>query len=275
MFRFNGLAVFVFFIWFFTTPVSLAAGKPTLHKFAGYEMGYGTYAFGEKLDHKIVFPVASLTAGLAYQRFSYVLNLSGSLSDADISEEEQVGRGARRDIDLTVGYQLSKKISLFIGYKDGVSKIDFNARDPAAIYGTGNERYEQQGLFAGVNVNWAYKNAGKLSLSVAYARFDASNHFLQDELYDPAPPLPAIADEFEFDDVGGDSQGATTGFSYTFSYTLPIKGSLLFRTRLRVNAYQQDISGTQAVVGNDNYPYAFTNISESSTMLLVGVTSVF
>lgn len=266
-----------FFLFLIALSVSNlhAADQSTLHKFVGYEMGYGTYAFSEKLDHKIVFPVASLTAGLAYKRFSYVLNLSGSLSDANISEEEQVGNGARRDVDLTVGYQLSKRVSLFIGYKDGVSKIDFTAREPVALFGTGNERYEQQGLFAGVNLNWAYKNAGKLSLSVAYALFDASNHFLQDEQYDPAPPLPAIADEFEFDDVSGNSQGTATGFSYTISYTLPIKGNLLFRTRLRINAYQQDISGTQSVVGDDNYAYEFNNISESSTMLLVGVTSIF
>jgi len=243
---------------------------PTLHKFMAYEMGYGTYRFEEKLDHKIVFPVANITAGLAYQRFSYVLSLSGSLSDADVSEEEQIGNGARRDIDLTVGYQFNKMWSAFVGYKDGVSKISLATRIQGELFGNGDERYEQRGLFAGVNVNWAYKNAGKISLSVAYAKFDASNHFLQDELYDPNAP-----DEFEFDDVSGVASGTVTGFSYTLGYTLPIKGSLLFRTRLRLNSYQQDFSGSQEVVGNPNYAYEFNNVSESSTMLLVGVTKIF
>lgn len=254
------------FLWVDVT----AAEQATLHRFFGYEMGYGTYRFDEKLDHKIVFPVASFTAGLAYKRFSYVLNLSGSLADADVSEEETEGSGSRQDIDLTIGYQLSKRTSLFVGYKNGVSRINFLARDPAAVYGTGNERYEQKGLFAGANINWAYKNAGKLSVSIAYAYLDASNHFLQDELYDPAS-----GDAFEFDDVSGDGDGTTTGFSYTLIYTLPIKGNLLFRTRLRLNYYQQDISGTQPIVGDPAYPYEFNNVAESSTMLLVGITSVF
>ena len=245
---------------------------PTLHKFMAYEMGYGTYSFEEKLDHKIVFPVANIAAGLAYQRFSYVLNLSGSLSDAGISEEEQLGHGGRRDIDLTIGYQFNKKVSAFVGYKDGVSKIDLVNRLSPVGPGNGDERYQQKGLYAGINYNWAYKNAGKLAISVAYARFDAQNTFLADELYDSSG-----GDEFEFDDVSGSNDGTTSGFSYSLNWTMPIKGSLLFRTRLKINRYEQDISGLyydDADGSSDNY-FKFNNIAESSTMLLVGVTKIF
>jgi len=266
-FRYDILLAFIFLLLCWPS-FSVAASTATLHKFAGYEMGYGTYRFEEKLDHKIVFPVANITAGLAYKRFSYVLNLSGSLTEADVSEEEQIGSGSRQDIDLTVGYQFNKKVSLFIGYKDGVSRINFKSR-VTSIYGTGNERYEQDGFFSGVNFNWAYKNAGKLSVSVAYAKFNARNQFLQDE-----PFVIGGADEFEFDDVTGNSSGTTSGFSYTLAYTLPIKGNLLFKTRLRLNRYEQDISGEQAATGG-TVSYKFNDIAESSTMLLVGVTAVF
>lgn len=238
-----------------------AEGKATLHKFAGYEMGYGTYRFEEKLDHKIVFPVASITAGLAYRRFSYVLNVSGSLSDAGISEEEQLGHGSRRDIDLTIGYQLNKSVSVFAGYKDGVSKLSLLNRDPLAVSGNGNERYQQQGLYFGGSFNWAFKNAGKLSYSLAYAQLDARNVFVADEIFVPTP-----GEVFEFDDIDGSNKGTSSGFSSTISWTMPIKGNLLFRSRLKVNRYDQDIS----FEGN-----RFNNIVESSSMLLVGVTTVF
>jgi len=274
MLKLNRLLIFIYLILCFYVSPLQAAGKSTWHKFAGYEMGYGTYRFEEKLDHKIVFPVASITAGLAHRRFSYVLNVSGSLSDAGISEEEQTGHGSRRDIDLTVGYQISKKISAFIGYKDGVSKLTVLHRDPTATdaIAGGNEEYKQQGLYSGVNINWAFKNAGKLAFSVAYAQLDADNTFVADEIYDSN-----ISDAFEFDDVNGSSNtGSSSGFSYTLNYTIPIKGSLLFRTRLKINRYQQDISGQsfdRGIMGDINYE--FKDITESSTMLLVGVTTVF
>ncbi len=252
-----------------------AESKATLHKFAGYEMGYGTFSFGEKLDHKIVFPVANLTAGLAYNRFSYVVNLSGSLSDADISEEEQLGHGSRRDLDLTIGYQLSKKISTFVGYKDGASKLTLSHRDPGAADAIpgGTEKYNQQGLYAGVNLNWAFKNAGKLAFSVAYAWLDVENKMVADEVY-----KTSAGDEFDFDDINGDSEGTSRGFSYTLNYTLPIKGSLLFRARLKINQYKQDVSGQQLngdTGSTEIIHYDFEDVTESSTMLLVGVTKVF
>ena len=245
----------------------------TLHKFAGYEMGYGTFSFDEKLDHKIVFPVANITAGLAYKRFSYVLNLSGSLSDADISEEEQVGKASRRDVDLTIGYQLNKMTSIFAGYKDGVSKLELRNRDPLALFGNGNERYQQQGLYAGVNLNLALKNAGKLAFSVAYAQLDVVNRLVADENF-----KLSSNDDFEFDDINSNSTGTSSGFSYTLNYTLPIKGNLLFRARLKINQYQQDVSGQQLngdVGSTTMIQYDFKDVTESSTMLLVGVTSIF
>ena len=252
-----------------------AESKATLHKFAGYEMGYGTFSFDEKLDHKIVFPVANLTAGLAYKRFSYVLNLSGSLSDADISEEEQLGHGSRRDLDFTVGYQINKKISAFVGYKDGASKLTLSHRDPAATDAIpgGTEEYNQQGLYAGVNLNWAFKNAGKLAFSVAYAQLDVVNRMVADEIY-----KLSSGDEFDFDDINSDSTGTSRGFSYTLNYTLPIKGSLLFRARLKINQYKQDVSGQQLngdTASTTIIHYEFEDVTERSTMLLVGVTKVF
>lgn len=249
-------------------PRASVAESVTLHKIAGYEMGYGTFTFDQKLDHKIVFPVANITAGLAYKRFSYILNVSGSLSDADISEEEQVGHGSRRDIDLTVGYQLNKMYSVFAGYKDGLTKLTLINRI-ATVPGGGNERYQQQGFYTGVNINWAFKNAGKLGFSLAYAQLDATNVFVQDEPYDPL-------DAFEFDDVSGNNKGVSSGFSYSLSWSMPLKGHLLFRSRLKVNAYEQDLSGQYYAGAAEGYKdYEFNNVGENSTMLLIGITGVF
>ena len=247
-------------IMLLTSFVCVAAESPrvTLHKFLGIELGYGTYSFDNKIDDDVVFPVANLTAGLAYQRYSAVLNVSGSIADASVSEEEVYGEASRQDFDLTFGYQVHENVSLFIGYKDGQTDFSTVNRDPA-IAG-GNEYYRQDGPYAGVNLNWSFPDAGRIALSVAYAYLDARNKFIADG--DGADD----GEEKEFDDISGKSSGDSQGYSYNLSWTMPMRGNLLFRTRLRVNRYKQDIRFQGQT---------FSDITESSSMLLVGVTRVF
>lgn len=229
-------------------------------------MGYGTFNFDEKLDHKLIFPVANLTMGLAHKRMSYVLTASGSVSDADVSEEEQFGSASRKDYDLTIGYQINKVFSVFTGYKDGKTELTLINRDPLQVLGGGDEFYKQSGPYIGANINWKIPKAGKLAFTMSYAKLDSDNLYAKD-----GDPL-TLGETLEFDDVGGRVEGNTDGFSYTLSWTVPIKGSLIFRTRLRINQYQQDISHFDDV---NNVTVDFNNVSESSTMLLIGVTSIF
>ena len=83
----------------FTVIDAHAQSRVEIHPFAGLELGYGTYSFEQKLDQTLVFPVANLTGGLAYQRFNLALNISGSLQAADVSKADFVGEADRRDFD--------------------------------------------------------------------------------------------------------------------------------------------------------------------------------
>jgi hypothetical protein len=232
--------------------------RATLHKFLGIEMGYGTYSFDNKIDDAVVFPVANLTAGLAYQRYSALFNISGSIDDANVSEEDVYGDASRQDLDLTLGYQIHKNVSVFIGYKDGQTDFSTVNRNPAVA--GGNEYYRQSGPYAGVNLNWLIPDAGRIALSIGYADLDAANKFIADG--DGAD----VGETKEFDDISGKSSGDSTGLSYNLSWTMPLRGNLLFRARLRANRYEQDIRYQTQTFGG---------IKESSSMLLVGVTRVF
>jgi len=256
--------IFSLAVCFTAVSFSCIATASTLHKFAGYEMGYGTFKFAEKLDHKIVFPVANLTAGLAYQRYSIVINLSGSLSDAAVSEEEMSGTGRRQDNDLTIAYQLNKVASIFLGYKQGETNLLLINRDPAVV-GGGQEAYKQNGAFIGANLNWSIEGAGKLGVTAAYAALQSDNLFIADG------DGVAAGETLEIDDIGGEISGNSSGYSVALSWSMPMKGHFIFRTRLRVNQYQQDID----YLHSDNQTYHFNGVAESSTMLLVGVTSIF
>jgi len=244
-----------------------AQGGPEIHSFAGLELGLGTYSFQQKLDQTIVFPVANLTAGLAYQRFNLALNASGSIRDADVSEEDYTGSAQRQDLDLTFGYQANAFLSLFIGYKSGRTDLDLLSRVPAdpandPTYARASEYYEQSGPFVGINLGQRFANAGKLDFSIAYADLDANNRFFSDTEVDGVNPGEAL----EFDDISGKTSGSSTGYSINLSYTLPIAGNLLYRTKLRFNRYQQDIR----YEGTD-----FNDIREQSAMLLAGIVGVF
>ncbi len=235
-----------------------ASGDTQLHAFGGGEMGLGTFSFEYKLDQQIVFPVANLTGGLAYGRFNLAANVSGSMQDADISEEDYTGDASRQDLDITLGYQLNRTFSLFVGYKSGETELHKKSRLDGV--GSSNESYKQEGLFAGFGMGVAFENAGKLDFSVAYADLDASNRFTADG--DGADP----GEDKEFDDIEGRTSGDSNGFSVNLGWSIPLRGNLLFRTKVKYNRYQQDIrfEGQQ-----------FNNITEDSTMLLVGVVGVF
>lgn len=236
-----------------------AQSSVAIHPFAGLELGYGTYSFEQKLDQTVVFPVANLTGGLAYQRFNLAANISGSLQGAEVSEEDFIGEADRQDFDVTMGYQVNSILSVFIGYKSGETNLDLVSRNPNAP-ATGNEYYKQKGPFVGVNIGKSFPDAGKLDFSIAYADLDAENRFFSDN--DGVEP----GETLEFDDINGTTHGSSTGYSINLGWTMPIKGSLLFRTKLRYNRYEQDIT-SQGVTFND--------IQEESTMLLVGVITVF
>lgn len=228
----------------------------------GASFGYTEFSFPVKLDHDISFPSGGLTLAATRNRWQLGLNGSFSLQDADVSEEEDIGQASRQDIDLTLGYQIDQNWSAFVGYKSGVTEIEFVSREDVdeGIANPLNERYKQEGPYVGGAWSWQFDKAGRLTVSLAYAMLDATDDF-RANTDEPDPE-----EEFEFDDLTGRVKGDTNGFSYGLSWTMPLSGNLLFQARLKMNDYQQDIT----FEGNE-----FNNIDETFVSLLVGLAYVF
>ncbi len=231
----------------------------SIRKFAGADLGYSTYQFDQKIDQKLVFSTVNVTAGLSYERYNFLFNYAQSFDSAEVSEEEFTGSADRIDLDLLVVRQINKQLSVFLGYKDGETQLASYSRDEDDTMRR-DESFEQEGFFVGASVNWILEDAGRLSLSVAYADLDSTNVFVSDG--DGADP----GEEPEFDDITGTTNGQTTGYSYNLAWTLPLKGNWLYRARLKLNRYKQDIvfEGTN-----------FNNIDEGSTTILMGLVYVF
>ena len=208
-------------------PLSSAlAEKPVkLNLLGGLSLGYTNYQFPAKLDHDLTFPMYQLNGAIVYDKFYVALNLADTISEADVSEEEDVGEATRYDYDLNLGYQITPAWGAFVGYKKGATEIDFLSRDleDAGISNYRNESYAQQGPFAGVTYTHKFERAGRLSLSVAYADLDATNTFSSDVEGDDDDDL----DELEFDDLSDTVKGKTQGFSYGIRWSIPVAGNML------------------------------------------------
>jgi hypothetical protein len=230
----------------------------SIRTFGGVEFGYSTYSFDQKIDQTLVFPTTSLTAGMAYGSYNLLASYTFSLDSAEVSEEDFTGSADRQDLDLVLVYQASKQFSFFGGYKLGETSLESISRDDdnGPIR---KESFEQAGPFVGISYNWIIEDAGRLSMSIAYAYLDATNQFVSDgDGPDPGEPP-------EFDDITGTTTGKTTGYSYNLSWTMPLKGNWLYRARLRFNQYKQDI----------NYQgMQFNDINEDSTSLLMGLVYI-
>ncbi|MEM7208686.1 MAG: hypothetical protein AAF434_12745 [Pseudomonadota bacterium] len=228
--------------------------------FGGVELGFSTFRFDQKIDQKLTFSTASFTLGSQIDRYSVIANYSLSFDSAEVSEEDFTGSADREDFDLIFSYQINPNFSAFIGYKQGETSLDWLSREDEDDGPTQKESYKQDGGFIGISGSWPIEGAGRISASLAYADLDSDNTFVSDgDGADEGEPP-------EFDDISGKTRGSTTGYSYSLTWTLPLRGSWLFRTKLRLNRYEQDIE-FQGV--------KFSNIDESTTTLLVGLVNAF
>ena len=238
----------------------------------GLSLGYSDFSFAEKLDHDISFPSANVPIALTIDNWQLSINASSTLTDADIAEEEDIGKASRKDLDLTLGYRMTKNWALFVGFKYGKTEMTFIPRDideeenedpeqNTIDAESTNESYSQKGPFIGVSYSWQFEKAGSLSVSLAYASLDATNNFSANT--DEEEEEDELT---EFDDLTGQVKGDTNGFSYGVSWTMPLSSNLLFQARFKINDYQQDI-----VVEGER----FEGIDETFTTLHVGLAYVF
>lgn len=233
-------------------------GAPYLNTYIGLEGGLSTFSFEEKIDQQLVFPMANLTGGIAWERFTLAGTLSGSVTDDDVSEDDFTGKATRRDIDVTAGYQILDNINVFVGLKQGTTKLEVVSRDednPIAA----NEEYDQSGFYLGASTGVTV-GEGKLDISLAWADLSSDNRFFGDVEVDIEP------EELEFDDISGANSGESSGFSFSVTWNQPINGDLLFRAGFRHNVYDQDVT----FMGE-----TFSGIQEDNTSLSVGLLGVF
>lgn len=226
---------------------------------AGASIGFNEFEFTEKLDTPITHLMAEVAINAIYERFIVTLSAAQAIDKADVSEEDETGKADRSDYDFLIGYQLNPDWTLFGGYKNGETSIDFIDRE-TSIRET--DRYKQSGPYLGVSYGYRLQRSGKLGFSIAYAYLDSDNVF-------NAGARDEDDEDVEFDDLDGNQSGKTEGFSFVASWSMPLSPELIYQTRLRYNDYEQNLSGRF-----DGQSFDF-DVPESHLMLMMGLNMVF
>jgi hypothetical protein len=180
--------------------------------------------------------------GLSYGAFYASLSYDKSISAETTSGvDSALGLAtatdySRADTAFTLGYRIGPSFSLFLGYTQGVSKMNvkgsrFVVTDPTTnppeieiFLNVQDIEFKETGPFAGAAFNTTFANQHTLGLSLGYAVLEGrlSRHS------QPAAPL-----DFEV-------EGDTKGFSYGLMLSGPLTGSLGYRLALKSTRYETD-----------------------------------
>ena len=167
---------------------------------AGVSLGESVTTLEERLDQDISLTMVNVTLAMAVSNWQLSLNGGKNVGDATISEEEEIGSASRYDVDLTLGYKISREWIVFTGYKNGGTKLNFVPRDAEEMEELEESRgeYKQKGVYFGGSYSINFEKAGRLSLSIAYANFDGINQFQAN-----VDEMEEEEEEIEFDDLTG------------------------------------------------------------------------
>ena len=226
---------------------------------ASGSIGFNRFEMNEKLDTPITHVMAEVALNGIYENFIVTLSAAQSIDKADVSEEDETGEADRSDYDLVLGYQLNTDWTIFGGYKDGETSIDFVDRETGVSQ---TDHYKQRGPYLGISYSYRLQRSGKLAFSVAYADLDSSNIF-------NAGARDEDDTDIEFDDLDGRHDGETQGFSFVTSWSMPLSPELIYQAKLRYNDYRQSISGQF-----DGETFDF-DVRETNLMLMMGLSKVF
>lgn len=233
----------VLLVLFMTLSRPAAAEGNKTNFVGGAGFGVTELSFDEKLDADTSFNVYQLFGSVARGNAYASITWADTLSDAEISEEDETGEASRQDLDLTLGYRLTDAWTVFAGYKDGRTDLNLRVRDSDIRQ---NERYAEDGVFAGVSYTLNLeKLAGTINFSLAYVRLDTDLKFtrgLEGDEEDEEEEEEEEEDEpLEFDDLEGRSSGDADGFSAGVSWVIPVGRSLAVRAGYKINQYNLDV----------------------------------
>ncbi len=256
-----------FFVILFLLLISNQASALKLN--LGAQTGFGRFDYEKKLDGILSYQVAQLSFGVSHKQIYSTLAYSRNFQDISISEEEDIGSANRYDIDFTLGYRFTKSWSVFTGYKSNKTELSLESRDAdflddfelddldsdeldldELVQVSREDYYKQDGFFLGLGYTTVF-NKNVFGLSLAYARLDTENQFVDDSFSDddgdPFPidlgDLQALIDsaDFEFDDLTGEHQGVSQGYSFGAHFLAPISDQLYFQAQYKINDYTQTI----------------------------------
>lgn len=198
-------------------------GSPASARTIGVTLSYSDHAFDERLDATTTYPMAAVSASFGSGAASIELNFGQSLGSRDVSERDATGDGERSDIAVSVDYRFGASFSLFGGYRDSETSIDFRPRDGAA---GDTESYATDGYHIGLGYLWQLPQLGAIRISYAWTRLDGDLEFIdRNAPVERADTALGLTGRFSPD---------ANGTLARLDWTVALAGGLALRTRIEL-----------------------------------------
>lgn len=203
-------------------------------------------------DIEFEFSINTAEASLTSLFSDYYIRLNYDSSydeDAEITRANHIATHKRKDYGVTIGYNISKQLSLITGYKYGLSTKELligEAALPSINFRKFESSVEEKGPFIGFGYTHSLFKNLSMNITLAYADMDGE-HVRVKTL--PAPPFIAI-DTLE---------GSIEGTSYGISFSGPVSDNTIYTMGYRVNRY--DFTGKTVFGGKISSKEDFSIIS--------------
>lgn len=233
-------------LWVANTAMAESPWNDTL-VIGGVDLGHKSHKLGQLLDTRLNFYMVGGNIQFAYQDYYLGLNVSHSIGKTNISEDGETGTAKRSDLDLILGWHAMKGVTLFAGYKQGKTELDFLTREiedsDDDLQTPFSSSFKETGPYLGVAYTHRFSQSGQLTFSLAYALLKAKNHLETGNNSAVEDEEDTSTDPLDFDDLQGDFNNDSKGVSFAMKWAVPISKDVYYTSLFRINNYQQKISG--------------------------------
>lgn len=213
-------------------------------------------------EFSVHLPTANISFTTAYKRLYLALKLEKSIVDTSTTTDEtdrsSLGNAnliaypgsevdvSREDKSITLGYNVWRKLNLFVGYLQGETELKPNpfcanpfsgctqANYAFLQYYLGQPDYKQtyteEGPYIGLSYAWQIAEAGSLSASFAYATMNGQY------VDNASDPTGFFGGDFQAFDYRGDTDGTSIGLTWS----APLGETSSYFIDLRSQKYSMD-----------------------------------
>jgi hypothetical protein len=190
----------------------------------------------------------NVSPSLAWRGFFLSLGLERSLGESSTADYQAFSstwsdrRYSREENNLTLGYNVWAGLSVFAGYLENSTIMNFTNYSVGAsgLQNYGQTTYTEKGPYYGLGYSHRFASGGAVAVNYAYLKGRGT--------YETKQPVSVA---FPLQEFNGD----VTGSGFGLSWTAPLTGSLYYRLGYKGNRYTFDFTDQNGLARTTKQSY--------------------